>query len=167
MVNPGHTHTVTPGEGALLGANNLSDVANPVTALANLNGLPMIRASGDTTGATDTAALQAALTAARIAGGGTVRGNPGSTYYITASATPITNSATLATTTIYASLIIGSNTTLDMTDCTVTLVNGTGASPIVNYSLVSTVAVAASDVTHVFAPDVIAPSFATEPETSE
>jgi hypothetical protein len=137
MVNPGHTHTVTPGEGALLGANNLSDVANPVTALANLNGLPMIRASGDTTGATDTAALQAALTAARIAGGGTVRGNPGSTYYITASATPITNSATLATTTIYASLIIGSNTTLDMTDCTVTLVNGTGASPIVNYSLVS------------------------------
>jgi hypothetical protein len=70
----------------------------------------VLKASTDATGATDTAALQAALTAARTAGGGCVKGLPGGTFYLD------------------GYLVLGSGTTLDMTDCTVHLVSpGTGA----------------------------------------
>ena len=72
-----------------------------------------------------------------MAGGGRVRGVPGAQYYLTAGATAITNVTVVSSAGANASLVIGSNTTLDMTDCFVTMVNGTGAAPIVNYSMVS------------------------------
>jgi hypothetical protein len=66
----------------------------------------VVAASGDATGATDVANMNAALTAAAAAGGGVVKGKPGGTYYVN------------------APWIIGSNTTLDMTGCTITEVAG-------------------------------------------
>jgi hypothetical protein len=73
--------------------------------------------SGDATGATDPAALQAVLTAARTAGGGTVRAYPGATYY--------TN----------APLRIGSNTTLDMTGATISLVQNSSCNILQNWAV--------------------------------
>ena len=75
----------------------------------------VVSASGDTSGATDNAALQTALTAARTAGSGRVRGVAGKIYYIT-------------------SLVIGTNVTLDMSDCIIVQVTGTNVSAITNYA---------------------------------
>lgn len=81
-----------------------------------------IAPSGDTTGATDTTAFNNALNAARIAGGGVVTGQTGSTFY--------TNN----------SLVIGTNTTLILTGCTVNLVVSSNCPMIVNYSQLHPVA---------------------------
>lgn len=69
-------------------------------------------ASGDTTGATDKATINAALTARRY-----VRGTPGETYLIN------------------GTLIIPSDTTLDMRGCTVRMVTGSNVSMLRNASL--------------------------------
>jgi hypothetical protein len=83
--------------------------------------------SGDSTGATDTATLQAALTAARTAGGGLVKGQPGATYYLN------------------SWLVTGSDTTLDLTDCFITLVSGAANPGVIrNYSILNPAA-SASD----------------------
>jgi hypothetical protein len=91
--------------------------------------LAVIAASGDVTGATDTAALQAALTSARTGTGGLVKGLPGGVFYIS------------------AQLVIGSATTLDMSDCTVNLVSGSVGGLIRNYAAVNAAATAADAAT--------------------
>ena len=75
----------------------------------------VVRASGDTTGATDALALNFLLNLRRLAGGGVVKGVAGSTYYIN------------------ATLIIGSNTTLDMTGCIINEVAGSNCQMVMNY----------------------------------
>ena len=61
----------------LKNSNNLSDVANPVAALENLGGAPLLAPSGDGTGATDAANINAVLAAGNVA-------NLNGTYYINA-----------------------------------------------------------------------------------
>ena len=84
-------------------------------ALAAFEGGTGIAASGDTDGSTDTAAIQAALTAARIAGGGVVVLAAG-TFWLN------------------APLVIGSNTTLDATGATINLVAGSDCNMLRNYA---------------------------------
>ena len=74
----------------------------------------VVAPSGDTTGATDVTNLQAALTAAVTAGRGTVKGQPGSVYWIN------------------APLVIGAYTTLDMTGCVVNLVSGSNCNMLID-----------------------------------
>lgn len=100
--------------------------------------------SGDTTGATDPGAWNAALTAARVAGGGTVRCVAGSSYYIN------------------SKLIIGSFTTLDMTGCRITLVAGANGSMLQNYAMQAPIATGAV-VLNAGSTAAYAPSYATNP----
>jgi hypothetical protein len=88
--------------------------------------LTVISPSGDTTGVADVANIQKALTAARLAGGGLVRGQAGGVYYLG------------------AQIVVGSGTTFDMTGCMVNEVAGTNAAPLVtNYSPTAPAATAA------------------------
>lgn len=89
----------------------------------------VVTASGDVTGATDTAALNTALTAARLAGGGKIVGKAGSTYYLS------------------NKLVIGSYTTLDMTGCKIILVRGSNCSMLQNYGMQAPVATGVVDLT--------------------
>lgn len=79
-----------------------------------------ISESGDTTGVTDTATIQTALSAARTAGGGVVALKPG-TFYVD------------------AALIIASNTTLDARGSTINLVSGSDCNMLRNYADVTPV----------------------------
>lgn len=71
---------------------------------------------GASSGVDDSSLINAALTAARVAGGGLVRGMPGQTYYVG------------------SMWVIGSNTTLDMTGCTIKLKTGQNHNLLRNYS---------------------------------
>lgn len=83
-----------------------------------------VATAGLASGVDDLAALQALLTAARVAGGGVVKGLPGQAYKIS------------------APLVIGSDTTLDMTDCSVSLTVGAANNMIRNYGFTAVRAVA-------------------------
>jgi hypothetical protein len=90
-----------------------------------------VQPSDDTTGATDTAALQASLTAAGVLGFGQTGGIPGNTYYID------------------APLVIFSGCTLDMTDCEVILANAgsSNGAMVRNYAAQNAAATASDAVT--------------------
>lgn len=81
-------------------------------------------ASGDSTGATDKATINALLAAARSAGQGVVRGLSGQTYQIN------------------GPLIVGSGVTLDLTGCTLVEVAGSSCNMLQNYSYANPVATA-------------------------
>lgn len=81
----------------------------PNSVVSVISAITAVLASGDATGATDTATLNAALAA-----GGRVQGKPGQTYYIN------------------APLYVYSSGVLDMTGCTVNQVTGTTVNAIRN-----------------------------------
>lgn len=106
-------------DGSITAAKVAADVATQAeldAAVATLVPQHIGNASGDTTGATDTATIQTALTSARVAGGGLVQGKVGQTYLIN------------------APLQIGTGTVLDMTGCTIRLVAGSNCLMLANYS---------------------------------
>jgi hypothetical protein len=76
----------------------------------------VVTPSGDTTGATDTSALNTALSTARTAGGGAIQGVPGKTYYID------------------APLVVGSGCQLLMTGATVIEVAESNCNIFQNYA---------------------------------
>lgn len=102
--------------------NAVADVLAQLTGLAAGTALPsgftfpfrLAAASGDATGAADVAAINAAITAASAAGGGTVRGIPGTVYYLN------------------APFVLKSGVTLDMTGCTINEVAAANCSMLTN-----------------------------------
>jgi hypothetical protein len=111
---PGTTWTVTRGiEGTTAAAHaGGATVAWVLTAAS----LPAVGTLGYSNGVDDTAAIQAALDAARLTyAPATVRGLPGQTYLIT-------------------TLVVGAYTTLDMTGCTVRQITGTDTNMLRNWS---------------------------------
>ena len=129
-------------------ANYYAPLANPAfTGTPTVNGSPfssapvaVIAASGDTTGATDLAAINAALAVARSNGSGTVKGVAGQTYYIN------------------GTLIVGSHTTLDMTHCTIVEAGATDFVMCWNYA--QTAAATATDAAIVSSQNVVSTSLA-------
>ena len=110
---------------SLVGAA-LSASIDAAIAAAGGGGIP---ASGDTDGSTDTPLIQAALTAARVAGGGVVTLQAGDTFWLN------------------AALVIGSNTTLDATGATIRLATGADCNMVHNYAYVNPVGTAAISMT--------------------
>lgn len=94
--------------------------------------------SGDTTGATDTAAIQSALTAAATAGGGRVLARPGVVYQIAiAGNTTVMNPSGSTPSAAYC-IQIPSNVTLDMNGSTLQLRNSTEAMLVCNTNMTGT-----------------------------
>lgn len=89
----------------------------------------VVAATGDKTGAKDVTALQSALTAMGRAGGGTVKGAPGKTYYIN------------------TYLVIPSNVTLDMSGCIINAAGSSVGALVRNYAAVNPAASATDGAT--------------------
>lgn len=110
----------TAGNAGLAGPNVFTGTQDftgaTVTGIAGGSAVDIGPSTGDVTGAGDYALIQAALTAARTAGGGKVVGRVGQTYLIN------------------DTLQIGTGTWLDMTGCTVRMVSGSNKIMLANYS---------------------------------
>jgi hypothetical protein len=117
----GVTVSGTPSSGKVLTATGSSTASWQTPGAAGV----YVQPSGDTSGATDVTNLQTALTSARTAGGGRVKGQPGGVFYIN------------------AALVIGSGTTLDMTDCFIHWGGGNNIPLVINYG--QTAAATATD----------------------
>lgn len=97
--------------------------------IGNLTASIAIPPSGDSTGATDPAALNAAISAMAALGGGTVHGVPSAPWYLN---TPI---------------VMKSNVTLDMTGCVITEVASSNCNMVTNLAATTTAATGTGGMT--------------------
>lgn len=118
-----------PGSAVLTaGADEVSGALLNAASLV----IPVAPGSGDTSGATDLAAIAAALTLASLAGGGTVRLQAGSIYWISTPNTLTLGVPSGGTTTLSYALAIPSNVTIDINGATVIAASGALGALIVN-----------------------------------
>ncbi len=114
----GTTWTVTRGAEGTTPVVHVAGFTIRQTMTAGFFGalLSTVSPSGDTTGATDVAAINSAILAASTAGGGIVQGAPKAPWYLN------------------APFVLCSNVTLDMTGCVITEVANSNCNMVTNYS---------------------------------
>jgi hypothetical protein len=128
LIRAGGVGTAEIADASIAAADlNLASVAAAIAARSELTGAYArvygVAATPDGT-TVNTAAIQAQLTAARLAGGGVVRVYPAAAAYI-----------------IDTPLVIGSNTTLDVTGAMIRLKTGSACNMLVNYAVTQNVRV--------------------------
>lgn len=98
--------------------------------------IPVAAASGDSSGAIDTAALKAAIAIAKAAGGGVVQATAGQTYQVAASGTANVQLPLGGRSTYNYALLMPSNVTLDMNGSTLQLRGSSECEIVMNEAVV-------------------------------